>query len=185
MATITLNWDTTLWHNENPLFNNLIQLHGIAGFDESIVLPMEQTPYDEIANLFSVFDDKHLLHEWQKACQHKFGNELFLKLRYRENAASEQLRLAHSLFIQWIEACENIYIWGVGFNDYDAEVSTVIRSVRDKGGFKHKVVTVINPDQKQRYRVAELFGIHPYEVEYINPSKQTLLSLMKRTLKIR
>lgn len=144
IGLITTNWDTCLW--ESSRFENVIQLHGIAGQPESIVLPGEFASDEELAEVldnhgFAIEDDGV-----RSQVQRMFRGDFRRPLTAALDTASRWLCDAHT-----------IIVWGHAFHPYDSEVCSLAWEV-SQALDESKDLIVINPSEQDREVCRFLFS---------------------------
>ena len=144
IGVITTNWDTCLWESKN--FENVIQLHGIAGQPESIVLPGEFASDEDIAEILEsqglVIEDELIRSQVQRMFRGDFRRPL-----------SAALVTAGS----WLRNAQTIIVWGHAFHPYDSEVCSLAWEV-SRTAKKSKNLIVINPSEQDREVCRFLFS---------------------------
>lgn len=144
IGIVTTNWDTCLWDASD--FENVIQLHGLAGQPESIVLPGEFASDEELAEIlnnhgFSIGDD-NVRSQVQRMFRGDFRRPL-----------TAALHTAGS----WLHGAETIIIWGFGFHPYDSEVCKLAWDVSQNAKETKKII-IINPSDQDREVCKFLFS---------------------------
>lgn len=110
-AIVTTNWDETLWKQNLP---NLIHLHGRSEYPDSLIFPTEFSDDESLTN--------------QLILNHKMEYEWMWKTFYR-GSNSSNLFNAHATSSRWLSRTKNIYIWGLAFHEYDAELNHLFSTV--------------------------------------------------------
>jgi hypothetical protein len=136
VGLITTNWDACIW-NANE-FENVIQLHGLAGEPESIVLPGEFASDEEFADVlenhgFEIEDD-NIRAQVQRMFRGNFRRPLTAALQTAD---------------QWLNSAETIVIWGFAFHPYDSEVCKLAWDVSQKLR-EAKQLIIVNPSERDR-----------------------------------
>ena len=157
-GVITINWDELLWHD--PRIKNLIQLHGRSGWPESLIFPTEYA-VDE----FTIFSEvlAEMVHAESKKLKAKIDS------CGRNPSAREQLRTRHRDAIEWMQAAEELIIWGVAFHPYDAELTSVTILARHEISNKKRVI-LINKRKEDRDIAAALLRV-PDELRIDNDGR--------------
>ena len=136
VGVVTTNWDPCFW--EASQFENIIQLHGLAGEPESIVLPGEFASDGEVAEILDnhrfAIEDQAVRPQVQRMFHGDFRRPLTAALQ----AAGFWLRGAHT-----------IIAWGLGFHPYDSEVCQLAWDVSQESG-DAKQLMIINPCDTDR-----------------------------------
>lgn len=175
-AVITTNWDLCLWNRPKD-FPRLIQLHGAAFNQDSLVFPTEFAP-DEmpiIAPLMNVAKkkDTSLSGFVSKNAEH-------FVYSYARGWWHRELFKAHRTAINWLESATRIVTWGLACNAYDAELNSVISSIIPTGNPFDELI-VINPDPQARILQSRIL-LAKNKVRWVNPvpKKKTLCSWIKK-----
>lgn len=113
-AIITTNWDETIWKMKVP---NLIHLHGRSEYPDSLIFPTEFSDDDSLA-LQLVINGRNDF-EW-------------LWKEFYRGPMAHQLFNAHATASRWLSRTKNIYIWGLAFHEYDAELNHLFSTVPSK-----------------------------------------------------
>lgn len=141
---ICANWDRVFW--EDSRLENLIQVHGLCLYPESMIWPVEF-----VSDLSR--DDgvtRHMAFDVPPDC-------------------IAALKDAHRKMLEALENCENIYSWGFALNAYDAELMALLATVAKRDP-KVKL-TVINPDIIAGCRLAAIMKV--YEFTLLDPEMKT------------
>jgi hypothetical protein len=141
VGIITLNWDECLW-NEPNIFQNLIQLHGRCSIPKSIILPTELAIQKWYFNMTST-------------CSQEIKN------------ISIEQKMIHQYAYEWLISAKTIIIWGVAFNAYDTEISSILESAFYYKHTKLEKIININPDRKTDNLISQLFCIDKSKIEII------------------
>lgn len=144
IGLITTNWDSCFW--ETSKFENIIQLHGIAGQPESIVLPGEFSSDEELAEILDNHGLKIEDDEIRIQVQRMFRSD------YRRPLAAA---LQTAGF--WLDRAHTIIAWGLAFHSYDSEVCKLAWDVSQEST-ESKHIIVINPSERDREVCRFLFS---------------------------
>lgn len=143
IGVITTNWDACLWQSER--FENVVQLHGLAGEPESIVLPGEFTSDEELAEILDnhgfVIEDDNV----RTQVQRMFRGDYLRPLTAALHTASS-----------WLDRAHTIVVWGLALHPYDAEVCKLLWHFRNASDHPIHVVA-INPSETDRSMCRFLF----------------------------
>lgn len=144
IGLITTNWDVCLW--ESAKFENVIQLHGLAGQPESIVLPGEFSSDEELAEVldnhgFKIEDDK-IRTQVQRMFRGDFRRPLAAAL---QTAGF------------WLDRADTIIVWGLAFHPYDSEVCKLAWDVSQSSNASKRII-VVNPSETAREVCRFLFS---------------------------
>ena len=151
---ICYNWDPVFWRLKNHLnkllIKNILYVHGSCYNPESIVLPCE---------FLMDYSDKNKKNYLSMPDVHPENLNILLGL--------------HGLVLESLthENLENLFIWGLSLNDYDAEIIFLLSesiSSRSKKNVSNPKMCIINPDLNAAYRAAYLTEI--YKFDYFDPS---------------
>ncbi len=168
---ITTNWDSLLWKDRNV--KNLIQLHGMCGYPDSLTLPTEiiidEFPFQEFSNSSWIKQFQNL----PTSVQTDFA-EVF-KLRF-----GNQLAKMHDLSNKWIAKSKRIVIFGSALNTYDAELLAQLGTHTNRNGDTQLIV--INHDKNAFYKAIAITGIDQLNAKFIGKWDLKRYSLYK-TLK--
>jgi hypothetical protein len=159
-AAITTNWDETLWDQDSV--PNLIQLHGRASFEKTLIMPTEFMN-DEI--IFDLSLHAFRVQHGQKAIE-EIGEEEFRRLvdnSTRGNKASNMLDDAHRASVRWLESAKEIAFCGVAMNIYDAELNSIIASSSHLSPWRS--VENWNTDPNSRMTIASITSTHPSDIK--------------------
>jgi hypothetical protein len=143
IGVITTNWDPCFWKSER--FPNVVQLHGLAGEAESIVLPGEFTSDEALAEILDnhgfVIEDDNVRTQVHRMFRGDFRRPLTAALDTAEF---------------WLARAQTIVVWGLALHPYDAEVCRLLWRFRTSG--KHPIhVIAINPSETDRSMCRFLF----------------------------
>lgn len=144
IGVITTNWDACFWHSER--FKNVVQLHGLAGEPESIVLPGEFTSDEELAEILDnhgfVIEDDNVRTQVQRMFRGDFRRPLTAALHTADS---------------WLSRAQTIVVWGLALHPYDAEVCRLLWHFRTSNNHPIRVVA-INPSETDRSMCRFLFS---------------------------
>jgi len=170
-AAITLNYDNSVWNykvNGEPLFKNLMYLHGRASVPESLYFPTDNTVYDDIKDVTKIIEDSDKQEQAKKAIEDSLDQLYHKDQKYlirRYDSLTTDLREMHYSAISWLEKASEIIVWGVGLNAYDSELLSILMSVN----CSDKKLTVINPDGKTAEKTRMLLNIKKENYKWIAP----------------
>lgn len=137
---VCLNWDLALW--ETAEVRNLIQLHGTCRDCRTMIFPaefvMDLNPPGEEHLGQQPFD----VHEDDVVC----------------------LRRLHALVLETLTRCRDVFVWGLAFNAYDAEVMTLLSAGAARKP-KPRLV-VIDPEDAPGRRAAAMLRLTEYTHVY-------------------
>lgn len=162
---ITLNWDKCLWSWENEKLGNLIQLHGMCDYEDSLILPSELILDDDIFELIKNHENKKRKADLEREFE-----------KYFRPRARNHLVEAHREARKWFDEAEELVVYGVAFNPYDAELiytADAWRKRKRKGSDKR--VTFINPNKRHRDIGASLLEVLPLHRLDINPITREII----------
>jgi len=158
VGVITINWDELLWQE---IGLNLVQLHGRTSIPNSIILPMEQI---QDAFISDIVKCTQLSAETQKDVEMILRGEIQYHLRDAERQA-----------FLWMHSADELVVYGVSMNPYDAELFQLMRqwnnfapkdhNARRKN--EHPNLTIINPDPLHVQRTALFLCAQEYR--WIDP----------------
>jgi hypothetical protein len=145
IGVINTNWDRLLWSQPIP---NIIQLHGMSPFPQSLIFPSELGTDEHIFDLArSAIDNQEALGVVAQMTGH-----------YRGTMKSA-LRNAHGIAAQWLREATEIIVWGSALNAYDAELLTLLKEWSiEKPKHQEGCVTIINPNALHRERAAVILA---------------------------
>jgi NAD-dependent SIR2 family protein deacetylase len=166
VAVITTNWDELLW-SESSTFLNLVQLHGRASFPESMILPTELTTDDECLRNFDRI--KAIKHWMDSGFDQENALQNFSDLLTRGDMLTH-LDQAHHTAVHWLSTAEELLVWGVNFNVYDAELNTVVSASYDANS-PLKKLSVIDIKKAQADLAARMNFFSINDVTFINAKK--------------
>ncbi|TGM98035.1 hypothetical protein [Leptospira yasudae] len=148
----TLNWDSIAWNDPN--LGNVGYLHGNIENPESMFMPSQYLSENDEFITFSEKNDGLFLE-----------SEKQILLRGNNDKAINNLT---QLFINCLDICEELYIWGFGLQIYDANIFTYL-SLAPYNSLK-KIVIIITSDEKAKMLklFALLFPKVTCEVHYID-----------------
>jgi hypothetical protein len=171
---VTSNWDDCIW--SESAFKNVVYLHGHCKVKNSLVLPT-QFVTDEFplkywadarlqinnATTSIVRANIHLMKDALKALPHFIGlgkRDLQLELNY-----------PHDLFREAIsnEKLKRIFMWGYGFNLYDAEVNLLLTLASVVNPLR--TVEILNPDPTVLLKAAQILGREISDIAYHHPTR--------------
>jgi hypothetical protein len=146
IGVITTNLDACFWQSDR--FRNVVQLHGLAGEPESIVLPGEFTSDEELAEILDnqglVIEDDNVRTQVQRMFRGNFRRPLTAALHTADS---------------WLAHAQTIIVWGLALHPYDAEVCKLLWHFRTSSNhLKH--VIAINPSEPDRCMCRNLFPQH-------------------------
>lgn len=145
IGVVTTNWDPCLW--EESGYDNVIQLHGLAGEPDSIILPGEfASDEDQIAEILDeqgyIIKDDNIRLQVQRMFRGEYRRPLPAALQAAES---------------WLEGASTIVVWGLALHPYDSEICQLAWDVA--GNFKdEKQLIVINPSERDREVCKFLFS---------------------------
>jgi hypothetical protein len=154
-AVITTNWDETLWNDGS--IQNILQLHGRCSIWESMIFPTELTQDEAIVDATLTYSKMLAPGLPHKELRLSLLRQLIAK-KYGRGPVITHLRNAHRVAIQWLEEAEQLVIWGLKGNVYDAELLSTVVSSHVQNYPKAKVY-IINPNSVDRDTIASLFRI--------------------------
>jgi hypothetical protein len=103
VGVLTSNWDQLL--EAHPIYgSNLVKLHGSSEHPESLVFPGECIADELTLEKEKVFETEHLI-----------GGENL-----------SELAQTHHVAVTWIQAADNLVIWGYSGNAYDMELLALL-----------------------------------------------------------
>lgn len=156
-GVITTNWDELFWQ-QKELFPNLIQLHGRATLPKSLIFPTELTLDEE---LIAQIDFNRLTSKFlEGALSLKEPEKWFREMLSRE-AYFVNLKMAHDTAVHWLSDAEEVVIWGLAFNVYDAELNSIV-SVSNHPKQPTKSISVFDTNKEIAIRIAALMAF-PFE----------------------
>lgn len=164
-ATITVNWDETIWNDSS--IPNVLQLHGRCSIWRSLIFPTELTQDEAIVDATKhhfLTQPPNLSH--QELRKRTLRNEIAKK--YGRDAVNSHLRNAHLVAIQWLEDAEQLVVWGLKGNVYDAELLSTIMASHIDQKRKNKVY-IINPNKRDRDTISSLLRVSKPVRKDINP----------------
>ncbi|MBF0313344.1 MAG: hypothetical protein HQK52_08005 [Oligoflexia bacterium] len=159
---ITTNWDSLIWDDEEV--SNIIQLHGITNFPESMIMPTELIT-DDLMYDFLKICDKDLLDSITKGAYSMSESDYRFMECYRFNFLTE-LTQAHDLCIEWISRANEIVIWGSSLSTYDAELLAQISTHTNVD--KIDKITIVNPCDTALNKAISIIGVSPNKVTKIS-----------------
>lgn len=168
---VTSNWDNCVWSNVN--FENVIYLHGHSEIKNSIVLPTQ------------FVTDEHSLKGWIDARVQLPGSAVvkknvdaikgFLKaipdyLRNGKLDVQLELNYVHDLFREaiWSKKLKRVFVWGYGFNLYDAEINLMLTLASQSN---HPKVEILNPDPSVLLKAAQVLARRINDVSFHHPMR--------------
>lgn len=151
VGVITSNWDQCIWESSN--FDNVIQLHGIAKYPESIVLPGEYASDEDLAEILenhglTIEDD-----EYRRQVLRMFRGDFMRPV----NAALQTSSI-------WLANAKTVVVWGLGFHAYDSEICQLAWDAFNPSNVfcanrsMHRNVIIVNPSEQHREMCKHLFG---------------------------
>lgn len=151
VGVITPNWDQCIWESSN--FDNVIQLHGIAQYPESIVLPGEYASDEDWAEILEnhglqIEDD-----EYRRQVLRMFRGDFMRPV----SAALQTSRM-------WLSNAKTVVVWGLGFHAYDSEICELAWDAFNPSNVYcanrsiHRNVIIVNPSDQHREMCKHLFG---------------------------
>lgn len=168
---VTSNWDNCVW--SNVAFKNVIYLHGHCRIKNSLVLPT-QFVTDEFPLKYWI--DLRLKQN-NSATVMSNANLLIDKLKALPDYVSkgtidtqQELNYAHDLFREAISKnnLKRLFIWGYGFNLYDAEVNMLLTMA--SLSCKPRI-EILNPDPAVLIKAAQVLATEINELGYHHPYK--------------
>ncbi len=135
----TLNWDSIAWNDPN--LGNVGYLHGNIENPESMLMPSQYLSENDEFMTFSEIN-ADLFSESEK----------LILLRGNKDRAINNLT---QLFINCLDSCEELYIWGFGLQIYDADIFTYL-SLAQYNSLK-RIVIINTIDEKTK--ILDLFAL--------------------------
>jgi hypothetical protein len=173
MGVITTNWDELIWA-DTCRFVKVIQLHGMSSDYKHLILPTEfsidnYTNY--ILNFFCDTLTKKAVELGQKE------DDLFISYKnivkdsfpVDRNGTGEIVNKsvrddAYLKATTWLQKAEELYLWGIAFNEYDAELNMLVAYLDTS---KYKKIYIINRDDNTMERIIALLRLNSSRVEKI------------------
>lgn len=187
---ITTNWDCLTWNAvEKPA--NIIQLHGICFWEDTLIFPSEYSIMDlqfyELGKAVTCNKCQNIIELFQPREEYKdliqtdknlaILNKIFRQPRCDgDRDWSKELMNAFFTAQRWIKLAKEVVFWGIAANPYDAELIALISSC---GAEKNKKVTIINPNEDHRHVIASLINLgHDNRIDY-NPVRKEVIKYNK------
>lgn len=172
-VVVTSNWDDCVWSEKS--FKNVIYLHGHCCVQNSLILPT-QFITDEFPLKYWL-DLRLTSADPNQPTALKNATEVAKIMRAKPNQFSKgrdvqlEINHAHDLFRELIsgEKLKKIFVWGYGFNLYDAEVNFLLTLASLTN--PPRTVEILNPDPSVLLKASQVLAREIKDIGYHHPSK--------------
>lgn len=171
---VTSNWDNCVW--ASPDFKNVVYLHGHCKIENSLVLPTQfvtdEFPLKHWIDLRLRAQDPNVTVVRANATKLVSALKAIPQFANPKNQRDLQLELnyAHDFFRETIssEKCKRLFLWGYGFNLYDAEVNLLLTLCSQ---MHHPQVDILNPDPMVLIKAAQVLAREINQLRYHHPNQ--------------
>ena len=152
-GVICLNWDLSFW-NASSEYHNLIQLHGIGSAPETMIFPTEYWDLEkflrgQIKSTITPQADGRLPIDSGNSA---LATSLLEILNETGTTASDSFiatNEAHKIAVDWLSEANEVILWGVRLDPYDAEVSSILLATNGKP--KDKIIVINLKSEMPRF----------------------------------
>jgi hypothetical protein len=174
-GTITLNYDNSIWEYRNGgdyIFKYLIHIHGRAASHESLYFPTDNTFQDNVSLVIQTIKStcikKKAISEIKKSTVGLLGNEV-VYLDRRNIDVTNMINKAHRTAIDWLSSANEIVFWGIGLNEFDSELLSILNRSILGNKKEDRKLKVINTNCNVAEKTKIYLGIQDKNYEFINP----------------